>query len=85
MSREITQEEKDKVLGQIGMLTIRKAVASEGMLTSNALNLVVDWHKAETWVKKKASEAEEIEEVVLREILMDLIRERAKAEIENHK
>lgn len=83
MPREISKEEKERVLSEIGMLTIRQAVKSEGMLVSSQLNTVVNWHIAEVWVKKKSHDYD-VPEDVLKAIIIEHLKDRAKEEIDKY-
>lgn len=82
--RVISEEEKQKVLSEVGMHTIRQAIEHEGMLVSSSSSTTIDWHAASVWVKRRAHDFGVTEEV-LESIVINYLKERAKEEIEKHR
>jgi|GEM_PF-4944761 len=79
----ITEEQKKKVLEEVGMHTIRQAIEHEGMLVSSASSITMNRHAAIVWVKRQAPNFG-VSAEVLESIVMGYLKERAKEEINKY-
>lgn len=81
--KEISDEDRQQVLSEVGMQTIRQAVKKEGMLVSSVPNMTINWHAAEVWAKRGAHDYG-VSEEVLRAILIGHLKECSKVEIDRY-
>jgi len=81
--REVTEEEKQSVLMEVGMRTVSHAVEKEGMLIFSPANMHINWASAKTWAKMMSHEYNVTEEV-LTAIIIDHLKVRAMAEIQGY-
>lgn len=79
----ISEEQRKKVLEEVGMHTIRQAIEHEGMLVSSASSITMDRHAATVWVKRRAHDFG-VSAEVLESIVMGYLKQRAKEEIDKY-
>ncbi|HMN18985.1 MAG TPA: hypothetical protein PKA31_00105 [Candidatus Moranbacteria bacterium] len=80
MQKEFSEQQRRNVIEEVGMSSIRNAIRKEGMLVFGNV-ICVNPRSAELWCKKKAIECH-VPEIILLQIVKDLLKEMAKAEIE---
>ncbi len=81
---DITDVEKAKVLAEVGMQTIRNAVRDGGMLICGFPSSSINWNNFETWVTMHAHSLE-VSAGVLREVLLEYLKECAIKEINSYR
>jgi hypothetical protein len=72
----VTEEDKQKVLLEVGMRTISHAVQKEGMLIYGPPSLQINWYAATTWAKMMAHDYG-VTEDVLTAIIVEHLKARA--------
>jgi len=81
--REISEEEKQSVLSDVGMRTISHAVEREGMLIFSPATMHINWSSAKTWAKMMSHEYS-VTEDVLTAIIIEHLKARAMKEIQEY-
>lgn len=81
--REITEEERQQVLSEVGMRTISHAVQKEGMLIYGPPSLQINWYAAKTWAKMMAHDYGVTEDALVA-IIIDHLKARAIEEIQKY-
>lgn len=76
---EVTESERQLVLGRVGTSAMEEAIHEEGMLVTGS-PMTADWRKAKNWAKRKAFSTRvpfHVLYVILADQLYDLICEEA--------